>query len=402
MIKQFLQPTKLAKSDYDYINQFIAQSEPQLPAEKECIKVCEPTLDKDELNYVTDCIKQGWISSMGNYVALFEQRFAEFVGVKHAVSVTNGTHALELALAALGVGPGDEVIVPTFTMIACSNAVRYLGATPVFVDARPDTWNIDETQVEAAITKKTKAIMVVHIYGHPVEMDTIMAIAEKHGIAVIEDAAEAHGALYKGRKIGSIGDIGCFSLYANKVITTGEGGLVVTNNDDIHHLLYKLHNHAFADTIHFWHEYLGYNFRMTNLQAAVGCGQMEKIQKLIDSRRRNAKLYMELLKDVPNIQFPVELPDMSNTYWMFGIVLNEKSVVTRDQMRQLLAEEGIETRTFFIPLHLQPIYYRPEYQGKFPVSERLSQFGFYLPSASHLSSEKIEFICSRIKKALVK
>lgn len=399
MIKQIAQPSKLSQEAKTYIKQHIPHHEPVLSQKGEVIKVCWPDLSGNELKYVEDCVKTGWVSSMGKYVSLFEQRFAEYCGARYSVSVTNGTHAIHLALAALGIRAGDEVIIPTFTMIATANVVKYLGATPIFVDARPDTWNIDETKIEEAITSKTKAIIVVHIYGHPCEMNTIMEIAKKHKLWVIEDAAEAHGAMYHGHRIGAIGDIGCFSMYANKVITTGEGGIVVTNNPDLHRLMYKLHNHAFDDEIHFWHEYLGYNYRLTNLQAALGCAQVERIDELIGARRRNAQLYMKSLSYTQGIQFPVELPGIFNTYWMFGFVLTDEFPMTRDELRDFLADYGIETRTFFIPMHMQPIYFKKEYMRKFPVADRLCKNGLYLPSSSSLTTEKIEYICSKIMLA---
>ncbi len=389
-------PKTIDQNARKYIEQFIPPDEPHLDQSREAIPVCWPDLGGNELAYIQECLKSGWISSQGAYVNLFEKRFSDYCGVAHAVSVTNGTHALHLALAALDIGPGDEVIVPTFTMIATANAVRYCGAKPVFVDARMDTWNIDETKIEEAITSKTRAIIVVHIYGHPCEMDTIHAIATKYKLAVIEDAAEAHGSMYKGKKVGSLGDIGCFSLYSNKMISTGEGGIVTTNNPQLHHILHKLHNHAFDDVIHFWHEYLGYNYRMTNLQAAIGCAQLERIDLFVESRRKNALEYMRHLQMLPHIQFPVELPEVVNSYWMFGILLQKGFPLTRDQVRHKLASFGIETRTFFIPMHLQPIYYTPEYQGKFPVSEQLCKNGLYLPSSSALTKEKIEFISKKI------
>ncbi len=400
MKKTLLRQTILAVEDREYISKFIPRTEPKLPQDKELIKVCEPDLKDKELDNVIECVKSGWVSSQGKYVTDLEQRFAEYCGSQYAVSVTNGTHALHLPLAAIDIQPGDEVIIPTFTMIATANAVRYLGGIPVFVDARPDTWCIDETQIEAAITAKTKAIIVVHIYGNMTEMDTVIRIAKKHNLWLIEDAAEAHGAVYKGKKAGSIGDIGSFSFYANKMMTTGEGGIVITNNKELYALMYKLHNHAFADDIHFWHEYLGYNYRMTNLQAAVGCAQLERIDKHVDQRRQNAVLYMTLMKNLPGIQFPVEHNNTQNTYWMFGIVLQKEFPLSRDALREYLAQHGIETRTFFIPMHFQPIYFTDQKTAeKFPVANALCRNGLYLPSASTLSEKQIRFVCSVIANA---
>ncbi len=400
--RTLLKKSVISKSNLKKIRYLLPSFEPDLPKGKQYIKVCEPDLRGNELEYVNDCVTSEWISSQGTYVNKFEEKFAKFCGVKYAIAVTNGSHALQLALAVLGIGLGDEVIVPTFTMVATANAVTVLGARPVFVDARADTWNIDETKIESAITSKTKAIIVVHIYGHPVEMDTIAKIAKKHNLWVIEDAAEAHGATYKGKKVGSIGDIGCFSFYANKMITTGEGGMVTTNNKRLSELMYKLHNHAFDDEIHFWHQYVGYNFRMTNLQAAVGCAQLERIEHMIQLRKKNATLYKQYLAGVQGIQLPVEKKDVENTYWMFGIVLDESFPLSRDQLRQKLAEQSIETRTFFIPLHLQPIYFDSKYLSAYPVANMLCQRGLYLPSSSTLRPETIEFITSIISSPFPK
>lgn len=399
MYKQLKKPAKLPAKAYRYISKRIPQNEPNLPNNRAIIPVCEPDLRGRELKYVTEAIRNRWVSSMGPAVQQFESSFAEFIGTKYAVSVTNGTHALHLALSALDVGPGDEVIVPSFTMIAVANAVRYVGATPIFVDVRPDTWNIDENKIEPAITKKTKALLIVHTYGHPAEMDTIRKIANKYKLSIISDACEAHGAVYKGKKIGMLSDACCFSFYANKVITTGEGGMVVTNDTQLYQLMFKLHNHAFSSSIHFWHEYCGYNYRMTNLQAAMGLAQLERIDTMLQNKRSNAMLYLKLLSDIPYLQFPVELEGCTNIYWMFGILLQEKSPISRDYLREFLASRGIETRSFFIPLHFQPVYCKEEYLGAFPVSEYLGERGLYLPSASTLTKANIRFICNTIHDA---
>lgn len=394
--KQIVKKSIISKPTLKRIKQLLPAFEPSLPKGKQYIKVCDPDLRGNESLYIQDCMNSEWISSQGTYVNKFEEKFARFCDVKYATAVTNGTHALQLALATLGIGTGDEVIVPTFTMVATANVVTHLGATPIFVDARADTYNIDETKIESAITPKTKAIIVVHVYGHPAEMDEVMRIAKKHNLWVIEDAAEAHGATYKGRKVGSIGDIGCFSFYANKMITTGEGGMVTTNNKALSELMYKLHNHAFDDELHFWHQYVGYNFRMTNLQAAIGCAQLERVEEMIALRRRNAKLYIKLLQDIPGIRLPIERKEVVNTYWMFNILLDDTFPLSRDHLRQKLADHGIETRTFFIPLHLQPIYFEKKKIQAYPVANTLSRYGLYLPSSSTLLPETVEFITSVI------
>ena len=360
------------------------------------IPVCEPDLRGRELEYVTDCIQTNWISSAGKYVGEFEERFSEHCGAKYGIACTNGTTALHLAMATLGVAPGDEVIIPTFTMIATANAVTYTGATPVLVDSEFETWNMDVNKIEEKITDITKAIMVMHTYGHPVDMDAVLEIANAHGLYVVEDAAEAHGAEYKGKKIGSLGDVACFSFYGNKIITTGEGGMLVTNNEEIARISRNLRDHAFSTERHFWHKYLGFNYRMTNLQAAVGLAQVERFDEMVEIRRRNAQYYNQLLRDIEGIRTPPEAPWAKNVYWMYSILIEEEFGHTRDEVRQHLAKHGIETRTFFIPIHVQPIYFH-KYHERFPVAEELCRRGMYLPSASTLTKKDIEYVVDCIR-----
>lgn len=362
------------------------------------IPVCRPTLAGNELKYIEECIKTNWISSIGKNIPKFEEMFAEAVGAKYAVAVTNGTTALHLALHTLGIGHGDEVIIPTFTMIATANAVRYVGATPILVDSEMKTWNMDTDKIEETITEKTRAIIPVHTYGHPSEMDKIMELARKYNLWVVEDAAEAHGAIYKGKKIGSIGDVACFSFYANKIITTGEGGMVTTNSEELYEKMQTIRSHAFSEERHFWHKYLGFNFRMTNLQAAIGVAQMERFDELVEKRIKNAKLYNALLKDVKGIILPPESPDIKNVYWMYSIKLNDNFGITRDELRYKLAERGIETRAFFIPMHIQPIYYEEFAGQQFPVAEHLCKTGLYLPSFSDLKEEEIKYVSKSINE----
>lgn len=362
------------------------------------IPVCEPKLGGNELKYISQCVKTNWISSAGDFIEKFEKKFSKCCGVKYGISCTNGTTALHLALATLGIGRGDEVIIPTFTMIATANAVSYLGAKPVLVDSEKRTWNIDPERIEEKITKKTRAIMPVHTYGHPADMDKILKIAKKHKLYVVEDAAEAHGAMYKGRKIGSLGDIACFSFYANKIITTGEGGIVVTNNKKIAQIVHTLKNHAFSHERHFWHKYQGFNYRMTNLQAAIGLAQVEKFDQLVQARIDNARYYNALLKDVKGITLPPQTEGIKNVYWMYSIVIEDDFGLSRDELRQFLAEKGIDTRTFFIPVHLQPIYFKKR-QQRFPVSEELCRKGMYLPSAATLTKKDMKYVVECIKLA---
>ena len=370
----------------------------ELELERKIIPVCEPTLGGNETRYVTDCLNTNWISSAGKYINLFEQEFSRKVGCAHGIANISGTAALHLIMAALGLGPGDEVILPTFTMIATAYAVSYTGARPVFVDSERRTWNMDISQIEAKITDRTKAIIVVHTYGHPVDMDPVLEIARRHNLYVVEDAAEAHGAEYKGRLAGSLGDAAAFSFYANKIITTGEGGMVTTNNAELAETVRTLRDHAFSKERHFWHKYIGYSFRMTNLQAAVGLAQVEQMDGFVARRRKNAALYSSLLQDVPGLSLPVEEPWARSVYWMYSLLVEDEFGLTRDELRRCLAEQGIETRTFFIPMHLQPIYYADYRDEHCPVAEELCQRGLYLPSASSLTEQEIAFVVRAVKE----
>lgn len=366
---------------------------------EDIIPVCEPTLGGNEAQYVLDCLQSNWISSAGKYIPTFEEKFAAECDSKYGVACANGTVALHLGLAALGIGPGDEVILPTFTMIATINAVAYTGATPVLVDSEPCTWNMDVEQLAGKITPRTKVIMPVHTYGHPVDMDPLMELAEKHGIFVLEDAAEAHGAEYKGRRAGGLGHAAGFSFYANKIITTGEGGMITTNDQKLADLCRNLRDHAFSSERHFWHKYMGFNYRMTNLQAAVGLAQTEQMAGFVENRRKNAALYNALLKEIPGIVTPPEAGYAKNVFWMYSILVEDDFGMTRDQLRAFLASEGIETRTFFIPMHLQPIYYNDFKGQRYPVAEMLCERGFYLPSASSLTEAEIHYIVGVVRRA---
>lgn len=363
------------------------------------IPVCEPFLAGKELEYVTDCLKTNWISSVGQYIKEFEQRFADYCGCKYGVSTTNGTTALHLAVASLGIGPGDEVIIPAFTMVAPVFATVYTSAKPVLVDSEPETWNMDVTKIEEKITKNTKAILPVHIYGHPCDMDPIMDIARVYHLYVIEDAAEVHGAEYKGRKAGGIGDIGCFSFYANKIITTGEGGMMVTNNEEIADKARRLKDQAYSTERRFLHTDLGFNYRMTNIQAAIGLAQCERIDELVERRRRNAYLYNSLLRDVEGIRLPPEKQWAKNVYWMYSILIEDEFGMSRDELMPKLSEKGIGTRTFFIPMHCQPAFQNMGlFKGEsYPVAEELGKRGLYLPSGSGLTEEQIREVCQAIQ-----
>lgn len=362
------------------------------------IQVCEPTLKGNELKYVKDCLNTNWISSSGKYIEKFEEMFAKFCGVKYAVAVSNGTVAIHLALESLGIGKGDEVIVPNFTMIASVNAVLYTGAKPVFIDADKETWCIDTSLIENKITKRTKAIMPVHIYGNPCEMDKINQLAKKYNLFVIEDAAEAHGADYKGKKVGSLGDVACFSFYGNKIITTGEGGIIVTDNKKLAEKAKLLRNHAFTKR-RFFHESIGFNYRMTNIQAAIGVAQMEQAERLVNSRVINANNYLTDLKEVNGIILPIEKTWAKNVYWMFGFLIHKEFGMSRDELREELSNRGIETRDFFYPMNKQPAFKNKgiKITGTYPISEVLSKNGLYLPSSSSLSFIDIRYITNTIK-----
>ena len=368
------------------------------------IPVCEPALDGNELAYVTDAVRSGWISSGGEYLKRFEDGFAAYVGVPHGIGTTSGTTALHLALAALGVGPGDEVIIPDFTMIASAFAVCYCGAMPVFVDADPETWNMDVAQVAARIGPRTKAIMAVHIYGHPTDMDPLLALAKERGIAVLEDAAEAHGAAYKGRRCGSLADLAAFSFYANKAITSGEGGMVVTGDAALAEACRDLRNLSFPRSGGrvYLHDRIGFNYRMSNLQGAIGLAQLERIDTYVAARRAHAARYDERLAAVPAAQRPVERPWATNSYWMYGIVVRENAPIGRDELATRLAADGIETRPFFQPMHVQPalLRYGVDGTGEYPVAARLAAGGLYLPSGSDLADEQIDRVCERIARHL--
>ena len=405
-----LQPAELSLEEMGELADVIPAADPEVKLtyrpipqfgqapRRSIIPVCEPTLGGNEMKYVQQAIETNWISSAGRFIRDFEARFAEICGVKYGIACANGTVAMHLAMATLGLEPGDEVIIPTFTMIATANAVTYCGAKPVLADMEPGYWQMDLNHVEAKITPRTKAIVPVHIYGHPTDMDPLMALAEKHGLMVIEDAAEAHGAEYKGRRTGGLGHAAGFSFYGNKIITTGEGGMVTTNNRELAQLAWNLRDHAFSHERHFWHKFVGFNYRMTNLQAAVGLAQVEQLDGFVAARRRNAAEYNRRLHGIPGIRTPAEAPWAKNVYWMYGIMVDEAEYgMNRDALRRVLADHGIETRTFFIPMHCQPVYWQQFKGERYPVAEDLCKRGFYLPSASSLSIDEIEYVTDVIR-----
>jgi perosamine synthetase len=355
------------------------------------IPVNEPHLDGNEKKYLAECIDTGWISSEGPFVKRFEETFAARMGRRHGIAVCNGTAALDAAVEALGIGPGDEVILPTFTIISCINQIVRSGATPVLVDANPLTWNMDVTQIEAKVTPRTKAIMVVHIYGLTVDMNPVRDICERHGLKLIEDAAEAIGQTYRGRPCGSFGDISTVSFYPNKHVTTGEGGMILTDDDDLAENCRELRNLCFKPGKRFVHERLGWNLRMTNLQAAIGLAQLERLDEFLERKRWIGQRYNELLCDLTGVQRPLPRTEYAeNLYWVYGLVLDE-SHGDAEAMMARLGQEGIGTRPFFYPMHQQPVLQeRGLFVGeKHPVAERLYRQGFYVPSGLALTESQI-------------
>lgn len=372
------------------------------------IPVNEPLIGEREVEYVLDCLRTGWISSAGHYIEAFEQGWAAYCGRRYGIAVSNGTVALQIAVQALDLKPGDEVILPTFTIISCAQAVTYAGGMPVLVDADPHTWCMDVSQVEARITPRTRAIMPVHIYGHPVDMDPLLELAERHGLAIIEDAAEAHGAEYfshrqnQWQRCGSFGTLSCFSFYANKIITTGEGGMVLTDDPALAERLRALRNLCFRPERRFYHTKLGHNFRLTNLQAAIGLAQLERIETHRQQKRWMGVAYTARLQNVPGLQLPVEASWAKNVYWMYGVVLDEQTGLDAIAFARRLRERGVETRPFFLGMHEQPVFRQMGlFQNeRYPVAERLARQGLYLPSGMTLTETQIDQVCTAVREVL--
>lgn len=362
------------------------------------IPVCEPDLSGNELKYVSDAVKTAWISGSGGYVSRFENEFAGYCGCRHGIAVTNGTAALHLALTALGVGKGDEVIIPSFTMIATAFAVCYTGAMPVFVDADPKTWNIDVKKIEEKITSRTKAVIPVHIFGNPCNMDAILDLARKHGLLVIEDAAQAHGAEYEGRKAGSFSQIAAFSFFANKNITTGEGGMCVTDDEEYSIACNYYKNLCFParGSRNYLHEDIGFNYRMSNIHAAIGLAQMERAGYYRERRIRNFRFYKKYLGECEGILFQEDEPDSLNVHWMNAVVVDSKVYGrSRNELIRILGEHGVETRLLFQGMARQESLkkYGCSCSDAYPVTDWLSDHGFYLPSSSKLEERDIELVC---------
>ncbi|MBI2011736.1 DegT/DnrJ/EryC1/StrS family aminotransferase [Candidatus Daviesbacteria bacterium] len=370
------------------------------------IPVNEPLISKASKKYVLDCLESGWVAS-GKYIEEFEKGFANFIGTNYALTTSNGTAALHLAVAALGVKIGDEVIVPDLTLISTALAVVYMGATPVLVDVEASTGNIDPDKIEEKITKNTKAIMVVHLYGQPAEMNPILKIARKHKLAVIEDAAEAHGAEVKinagWKKVGSIGDVGCFSFYGNKIVTSGEGGMVTTNDEKIYQKVKSLRDLAHDPKKRFFHKEIGFSYRMSNLQAALGLGQLEEAEKYLAKKRWMAKLYEQRLSTIEELELPFEQPGTKSVWWMYAVRLQAiGNRLQRDKLLQILKQKGVDTREFFVPLHLQPALLKLGlFKGeKYPMSLDLSKRGFYIPSGLAITEKQINEVVKALKESI--
>jgi len=375
------------------------------------IPVNEPLIGEQEIANVLDCLRTGWISSAGKYLEQFEQAWASYCGMRYGIAVSNGTTALQVAVACLGLQPGDEVILPTFTIISCAQAITYNGGIPVLVDCEPRTWCMDVTQVESRITPRTRAIMPVHIYGHPVDMDPILHLAKKYNLSIIEDAAEAHGAEYLSgrgtnsetwRRCGGMSDISVFSFYANKLVTTGEGGMVLTNDPGLAERARSLRNLCFRHERRFYHTELGYNFRLTNLQAAIGVAQVERMPETIHKKRWMGESYTQRLKHLHQIQLPIEEPWARQVYWMYGLVLDEATGMDAPEFAKRLQAEGVETRPFFLGIHEQPVYTeRGLFMGEqYPVTGRIARQGLYLPSGVALTEAQLDVVCQVVEKVL--
>ena len=376
-----------------------------MPKNEDFIPVNEPLLNGNEKKYLCECIDTGWISSEGPFVKEFEQKMSAAVNRRYGIAVSNGTAALEVAVQALGIGEDDEVIMPSFTIISCAAAVTKLGAVPVLVDSDIHTWNMKVDEIETKITPKTKAIMIVHLYGLPVEVDKVLALAKRYNLKVIEDAAEMHGQTYRGRPCGSFGDISTFSFYPNKHITTGEGGMVVMDDEKLAERCRMLRNLCFRKDIRYVHDEISDNYRFTNLQAAVGLAQLERLDEFVGRKRAMGRYYTDQLRDIDGLILPIEKTDYAdNIYWVYGIVLDEQIEADNKVVQKLLAEEGIGSRTFFWCMHEQPVYRR---QGLFkeesyPNAEYLARKGFYIPSGLALTAEQVERVAAGVQRVMDK
>ena len=366
------------------------------------IPVNTPVIGELERKYLNECIDSGWISSEGPFVHRFETEMAEYAQRKHGIAVSSGTAALEIAAKAIGISEGDEVIMPTFTIISPAQAVSKLGAKPILVDSEPLTWNMDVSQIESKITKKTKAIIAVHIYGFPVDLDPLLDLCKKHNLKLIEDAAEMHGQTYKGRPCGSFGDISIFSFYPNKHVTTGEGGMIVTNSDELSEKCRSYRNLCFKKEQRFVHDEIGWNYRMTNMQAALGVAQLKQLDSFVHKKRSMGRNYTRLLQNLADV---IELPLTAthyakNIYWVYGVILKDDIKMNAKEVMHLLAKEGIGTRPFFYPMHKQPVYNKQGwfYGESYPIAENMAERGFYIPSGLGLKEKDIQSVVKSLNK----
>lgn len=378
------------------INDFIRIPKVMTKSSLSKIPIASPSLIGNEKKYVVDCLESNWISSNGVYIEKFEYSFASYIGARHSIACCNGTTALHLALLALGIGFGDEVIVPTLTYVATANAVAYTGAEVVLADCDPLTWNINPDSLESLITRKTKAIIPVPLFGHPCDLEPIFALGEKYGLYVVEDSAEALGAKYKGNFCGSLADISTFSFYGNKTITTGEGGMVVTNDDALAARIRLYKGQGMDPAKRYWFPVIGYNYRMTNIAAAIGLAQLENIDLFLNKRRKIAAWYTECLSEIPGIVLPTVKEYAEHSWWMYSVLVEDGCRRSRDEMIEALAAHGIETRPFFYPMHTMPVYARRN-TGNLYVSESVASKGMNLPTYYDLSREDVEFIARVLK-----
>ena len=368
------------------------------------IPVCEPELSSVERKNLMECYDSGWISSNGKYVKTFEDAFSKYIGCEYGIAVSNGTTALEAAIFALEIKPGDEIILPSFTIVSCVIAIIRQGGIPVFTDVDKDTWCITASEIKKRLSNKTKAVMVVHMFGHPADMKPILELSNKYGFLVIEDASQVHGAEYFGKKCGSLGHISTFSFYANKIITTSEGGMVITSNKKYADLAASFRNLCFRKTRDFIHDDFGHNFRLTSLQASIGIAQLSRIEYFLKQKIKNGKIYKKYLSKIPGIQIQTERKNIKSVYWMYSIVLNPKSKIFAKDVVTKLSELGIGSRMFFSPLHKLPAFKKRNLmfkaEGSFNQCERLSKYGLYLPSSISIKEKDIKIVCEKVKEIL--
>ena len=368
------------------------------------IPVNIPEITSADIDYVAKSMKETWVSGEGEYVVEFEETFSKVCNRKFGIAVSNGTVAIDLVIEALDLQPGDEVVLPSFTIVSCLNQILRRGAVPVFVDALPDTWNMDVASVESMITPRTRAIMAVHIYGLPVDMDPLLEIAARHNVPVIEDAAEAHGLKYRDRIAGSMGLVSTFSFYANKNITTGEGGMIVTDDYDLAEKIRTLKNLSFIPERRFLHENLGWNSRLSSMQCALGTSQTARLESIIEKRIKLADIYRDAFSEIPDILLPVDsTPYSRNNYWVFGMVLQESFGMNAKSLMEILHQKGIGTRPFFYPLHKQPVLEKFAHRKtNLPVSEKLGEFGFYIPNGLAMKEEQVSRVVEVVSQVLSK